>query len=458
MAQPEGTKENPKKYLEQDYEQLKAQCLASNTLFEDEKFPAGQASLGSNKMGPESSKAKGIVWMRPLEINPNAEFITDGATRFDICQSTIADCGFLSTIGCATLSEEYLSLVLPQDQNFKTNYAGIFHFKFWQRGEWLDVVVDDKLPTRDKKLVFVKSAEENEFWPALLEKAFAKLRGSYEALEYQYSTVALQHFTGGVCLWYFLKKHQFPKIQRAVKSKCLLTSSTVSYKGEKVQLVRLRNPWGYKEWTGAWSDNAPEWNDVAQEVKDALLTQKDDGEFWIPFLDMVKDYESLDICHIAPSKEVNVEEPHWSLMQTEGSWKKGDSAERFLADPQFRIKLEVPDDDDDQDAAEDKALCTVIVALMSKEILEKVPDFLLYQLPKEVPTNLLVKDLKAMARERVNNRNKEYVGCFQVQKGEYAVIPNPSDPNQDFDFYIRVYYRKKGGSLEKDGEVTNTSE
>lgn len=79
---------------------------------------------------------------------------------------------------CLNLSPLILLQVIPdwKDQEWEGNkpYAGIFHFRFWRFGEWVDVVIDDRLPTVKGNLIYCHSNDSDEFWSALVEKAYAK--------------------------------------------------------------------------------------------------------------------------------------------------------------------------------------------------------------------------------------------------------------------------------------------
>ena len=71
---------------------------------------------------------------------------------------------------CHTLPQ-----IVPDDQPLNgSDYKGIVKFRFWRFGNWVDVYVDDLLPTRDGELIYARGDEPTEFWVPLIEKAYAK--------------------------------------------------------------------------------------------------------------------------------------------------------------------------------------------------------------------------------------------------------------------------------------------
>uniref|UniRef100_A0A3B4A9B3 Calpain catalytic domain-containing protein n=1 Tax=Periophthalmus magnuspinnatus TaxID=409849 RepID=A0A3B4A9B3_9GOBI len=167
-----GNLDTPEKLFNQDYQQLKQYCLIRRVRYIDDMFPPDTRSIGPTILN--SSDLSKVLWARPHKIVPNPSLVVDGISRFDFGQGIVGNCWFLASIGALTFQKPILAQVVPMDQSFDDNYCGLFHFRFWRYGRWVDVVIDDKLPTINGRLIFVHSKDPTEFWPALLEKAYAK--------------------------------------------------------------------------------------------------------------------------------------------------------------------------------------------------------------------------------------------------------------------------------------------
>ncbi|XP_031455620.1 calpain-8 [Phasianus colchicus] len=482
-------------YLGQDYEALRQKCLQTGTLFKDEEFPACPSALGYQDLGPYSFKTQGIVWKRPTELCDNPQFIVGGATRTDVCQGELGDCWLLAAIASLTLNPDVLHRVVPEAQSFQEDYAGIFHFQFWQYGEWVDVVVDDRLPTKNGELLFVHSEEGNEFWSALLEKAYAKLNGSYEALAGGSTIEGFEDFTGGISESYDLRRapaNLYQIVQKALRAGSLLGCSIdvtraaeteaitslklvkghaysvtaaeeVYYRGQPEKLVRLRNPWGEVEWTGAWSDNAPEWNYIDPKQKQALDKQVDDGEFWMAFSDFQRQFTRLEICNLTPDTQTSNQVNKWDLTMFSGQWIRGSTAggcqnypATYWINPQFKIRLDEPDDD--HEGGLNEPCCTILVGLMQKnrrrqkrmgEGLLSI-GYSLYQIPQELENN---KDIhlnrafftrnQPVARSETYINLREVSSRFKLPKGEYLIVPSTFEPYKNGEFCLRIFSEKK---------------
>ena len=102
--------------------------------------------------------------------------------------------------------------------------------------------------TEKGSLAYLSSKSRNEFWASLLEKAYAKLHGSYESLDGGFASDAFIDFTGGCSFMLSLNKDVplkdvFRMIQKTLNLYSLATCSISqdSDEEDKVAVGRFRD-------------------------------------------------------------------------------------------------------------------------------------------------------------------------------------------------------------------------
>ncbi|KAM9501339.1 calpain-5 [Clarias gariepinus] len=354
----------------QNYHKLKRACLRHGALFKDPYFPACTQSLFYKRAPPP-----GLTWKRPRELYKDPRLFVDGISTRDLHQGSLGNCWMVAATSCLATEPSLWKKVIPDHMEQEWNpkcphlYAGIFHFRFWRLGQWIDVVVDDRLPvSEDGTLLFCRSATPREFWSALLEKAYAKLNGCYEALEGGNTAEALVDFTGGVSEPLSLNGEQlsqngdqrralFQMLAKAHSCKALITCSIRPGEGEQVEsvlecglvkghaygvtafrkvrigenllavcgtsrlyMVRMRNPWGTADWTGAWSQGSQQWQQVGRCEREKMgLIVRDVGEFWMEFEDFCHYFTDMVVCRLVERCPL-WHWGHWRETHCTGEW------------------------------------------------------------------------------------------------------------------------------------------
>eukprot|EP00090_Calanus_glacialis_P041785 TRINITY_DN7431_c0_g1_i4.p1 TRINITY_DN7431_c0_g1~~TRINITY_DN7431_c0_g1_i4.p1 ORF type:complete len:838 (-),score=200.72 TRINITY_DN7431_c0_g1_i4:225-2738(-) len=491
-------------YPDQDYHELVKKCAARGELFEDSRFPASNRLLtdggGQNfvisYLGRREFRESEIQWLRPHEISQRIglkpEMYVGKIDRFDINQGEIGDCWFLASLANLADDEEAFNRVVPRKQEFRNGYAGIFRFRFFRFGEWVEVVVDDRLPTRNGNLIYLKSKDPNEFWSPLLEKAYAKLYGSYTALEGGLTIEASVDFTGGIPEMIDLsnlrmeKETLFYNMVKAYENKafmsCSLSNSRSEAEGMRlglqarhaytitkvvevrsrrgrgtIPLIRMRNPHGNsREWKGAWSDQDAEWRNLNDSVKKELgLTFDDDGEFYMNFnLDFLKYFGEVEIVHKTPASmmEQQSSSRKYEVIYFQGAWRGetaggcgNDTIRNFVKNPQFMFSLTDPDPHDD------KMTCPIIISLAQKvkeRKTEHAIGFRIYQ----VPSGVSHIDVDYVSRNQPMGKTDQYINLREVSKrfqfppGNYCVIPTTFSRGDEGEFLVRTFVEKYWGS------------
>ncbi|CAJ0930790.1 unnamed protein product, partial [Mesorhabditis belari] len=477
-----------------DFYRERDKCLKTKRLFEDPEFPATSKSLYYRR-----APTGRVEWRRPGEIVRDPCLIVEGHTRFDVVQGALGDCWLLAAIANLTLRDELFYRVVPPDQSFVENYAGIFHFQFWRYGRWVDVVIDDRLPTVNGKLIYMHSGTVNEFWSALLEKAYAKLYTGYECLDGGLPMDALEDFTGGLTEHLELQKIDKATLlallvrgfQMGSMFCCSLEADPYNFEAQlpnglirghaysitavqqvsttrgDVLLLRIRNPWGNnKEWYGPWSDGSSEWRTVSGADRTKLDVRfNDDGEFWMSFNDFYISFETLEVCNLSAAVMSEIEQMTgvrhqdiqevgvWQEQQIDGGWSLEHNTaggcinyiSTFPRNPQYLVTLV-----NARNNVEGDGNCTVIVAVLQKyrrELRSQGKDnipigFSVYRAPPNLMGKLderFFRTNRSVAKVPVFVNMREVTARFRVPPGQYIVIPCTFEPHIAADFLLRVF-------------------
>ncbi|KAM4627715.1 calpain-9 [Polymixia lowei] len=467
-------------------------------LFVDHHFPLGQAQLQAS-----------VQWRRPKELCPSPQFIVDGASRMDVHQGGLNDCWFLSALASLSLHRPLLEKVVPAGQSFQEGYNGSFCFRFWQYGQWEEVTVDDLLPTDKGQLIYLKSPEKHEFWSSLLEKAYAKLKGGYTALEMGFPHEAMVDLTGGVTeVW---TTASLPRglsifISRLLAKGALINCANcqgplnetneqgimfrhaysltgvdkVNTSYGPVELVRVHNPWGKAEWEGPWSDLNGSVSSIMlpnrMSVQNVCVSHISFSSLslslclclslclivWLMTVsDFRQNFEVMEVCHLSDTLSQTGSRP-WHSTMHHGTWVPGVSSGGppeggwFWQNPQFSLTLFEEDDD----PSDPQKTCSFLVALMQKHQRRTgvclAIGLHIYQARSEGKylSSLDLSLLRPVLSSPGYTRRREVVLRGRLAPGHYVIIASTSEPSKEGAFILRVLTEKGNTTIPAEKQKT----
>mmetsp|Transcript_1109 Transcript_1109/g.1712 ORF Transcript_1109/g.1712 Transcript_1109/m.1712 type:complete len:941 (+) Transcript_1109:1-2823(+) len=312
-------------------------CKNEKAIFKDVIFTANEKSIQStsyyNQSLLRSEKKRVDNWKRCAEFLDDPEIIVDGIDIQDMIQGELENGWLLQALAaCAMTPHRIYSLFYPKTYN----PYGVYSVKLFINEKWQYVLVDDYIPVREGKAIFAHSQDVHEMHVMLLEKAFAKIYGSYCALEQPHTMgEAFVRLTGGDTktifvskmdegvLWDLLKEYVIHEwlvgaktLQKRVQYMGLVSKhaySVMDVRDTKLgRLVKIRNTWGNTEWQGDFSDRSSSWT---QEVKRELeVKDEDDGIFWMDYTSFLRNFEELCVCKVLSSD-------YKYSSRVQGTWK-----------------------------------------------------------------------------------------------------------------------------------------
>ncbi|KAJ6780312.1 hypothetical protein PWT90_09395 [Aphanocladium album] len=280
-------------------------------------------------------------WQRPQDLSNipddgDQEAFMRPSQSCNLVQDVTTDCSVVASLSAAidmlTGKHSVLSSIIhPFDHENghpKISASGKYVFRMNFNGCWRRVTIDDRLPASrtDRTLFVVDRRNPRLIWPALLEKAYLKVRGGYD-FPGSNSGTDLWVLTGWIPEQLFLQREDFDlsttwrRIKAAHETEdVVVTLGTGRISAEEEEVMGLvgehdyavldmdcsdgirklliKNPWcNGPVWTGAgWStpQKSPKagmnYDGESSDKKPELASS---GTLWVAFEDVAQHFESM---------------------------------------------------------------------------------------------------------------------------------------------------------------------
>ncbi|KAI0910279.1 PALB protein [Ustulina deusta] len=329
-----------------------------------------------------SPKQKAILagWKRPIELNKQTSGLGTGSDNsiaevtadYDLVQDITTDCSVVASLcasmkhlrpGPTSLLPALMFPANPEDGRPGISANGRYVFRMFFNGCFRKVVIDDRLPasSNQRTLYVVDRQNPSLLWPALIEKAYLKIRGGYD-FPGSNSGTDLGILMGWIPQQLFLQSDEvdwngtWRRIKKAYDfGDVVITLGTGRLSPDEEEALGLagehdyavldmsetpgnrrllvKNPWcDGLVWKGVGSASSK-----TQDAVDEHPVKLKPGSFWISFDDVTQNFESLYL-NWNPSLFTNRQDHHFKWQLPEANMLGS-----FAHNPQYSITAESDD-------------------------------------------------------------------------------------------------------------------
>ncbi|CBZ40940.1 uncharacterized protein [Leishmania mexicana MHOM/GT/2001/U1103] len=339
-----------------DEEAILHRCMETKTPYVDLRFPPNGEAVA--RAGRDTRTIPEVAMMRPTQylsdnIRLSVNDICGPVVALSIEPGNLGDSWFMCAVAIMAENEAMVRSIFAQGSP-EEKAVGAYRVLISKNGWWHILILDDYLPTFNRMPVFARSYDDPaEVWASLLQKAYAKVHGSYAAITGGDALQALADLSGSPMCRFDKEWEEATAdarkadtlanalVQLSRSGACVVLSTpghnSESYLGgrqardsgafraryedaglhpgytyslERVVIVeecgtllfKVRNPWrSSNKWSGAWSYGSRQWD----ENQDACLlcgAQKDpeDGSFWMCWSDAIQYFDGGGVLFSIP--------------------------------------------------------------------------------------------------------------------------------------------------------------